>query len=267
MNFWPRTFPKEFPNRSPGDFGNQSVGSFLTPLQFGNQTGHWDSSLWATKLYTDAGVTLCAAENDLVYRRADISGNNRNQDQGTAGFRGLLKFNVQNGLAGVLMDGTDDLYNTTASIATFFTPTVKVAFAVFKVVTIGTDNALVYNNDGVFYDSGGYMGLTMRSSSPMYAYNYGGSVDAAASTIANGEAGVVAYWQTGGNLYISKNNGTAVSTASGATSVTTGTLNFGAAGVNKANIYLLEESFHNVYAGDAQRQSVVAGLMAKWGIT
>lgn len=242
---------------------------FLTPAQFGNQTGHWDSSLWATQLYTDAGSTLCTAENDLVYRRADTTGNGRHCDQATAGARGLLKLNVQNGKAGVLLDGTDDHY-ACANITQFFSASVKMAFLVFKVVTIGSDSATVYANDCVIGDGSTYWGVHMRSSGPMYHYNYDTGAKNNTSTIANGEACVVAVWHTGGNISMSKNGGAADEDASGNTGAWASgqALYWGRrASTDYSNIYLLEESLHSAVGTAASRASVIAGLKAKWGIT
>ncbi len=248
---------------------DQGGVSYLTPSEFGSQTGHWDTSKWATSFYTDAGTTLATAEDQLIYRLGDLSGNNRNADRFSGDtYRGILKLNVQNGLAGLLNNGANDMAYIGAAISNFFTAGTKVAFCVVKNFTSNTDSATVYQNDAILVANNSFWGIVVRSSGPVIQYNYGSGEATGTETLANNVAKVITAWHTGGKLYLQKNLGTVYQATSGNTTNMTGLLGiFGGYSSFHSKGYFLEASVHNGYAGDAERQSVISGLMAKWGIT
>ena len=242
---------------------------YPTPAQYGNQTGHWDASKWATSLYTDAaGTTLATAQDQLIYRLGDLSGNGRNMDRYSIdGYRGQLKLNVQNGLAGVLNQTATDMAYQSTFMSNFFTSTEKVAFCVVKNFTVDTDNGTTYNNDSILTSSNAFWGVTVRSSGPVYQYNYGGGQTPSGITLANNVAAVITAWHTGGNLYLQKNNGAPASIATTATTNMTGLLGiFGTYSAYHSRGYILEVSVHNAYNA-AAHQNTILGLMQKWGIS
>jgi hypothetical protein len=64
----------------------------------------------AANYQDSAKTTLAAADADPVGAFADQSGNGKDGLQATAGKRGLLKLNIQNGRPVVRLDGVDDWY-------------------------------------------------------------------------------------------------------------------------------------------------------------
>lgn len=242
--------------------------SITLPSAFGSQTGWWDASAYATTFYTDAGTTLATSDGQTIYRLGDKSGNNRNLDQSSGVAQGVIRLNIQNGLAALQNQTSVDMYYTGAAMSNFFTASTKCAFIAVKNVVSGTDSATVYQNDALLVAVNGFWGVTVRSSGPVYQYNYGGGETATGITLSNSETAVITAWHTGGNLYLQKNLGTPVSIAATNTTNLTGALGlFGGYGSFHARGYFLEASVHNAYSSDDLRTAVIASLMSKWSIT
>lgn len=243
-------------------------GAYLLPSQGPGQTAEWDASKWATSLYTDAGVTLCTAENDQVYRIGDVLGTRHLNRGDIDTARGLLKLNVQNGLAGVLLDGINDWYTTGLPTSTFWANNAKTIYIVAKVVSVGTDSGTVYANDPLFSDNGGWWGIFMRSSGALYHYNYDGTIDFNTLTISSGESVVLCARHNGVDIKLNKNNTVFDSDASGNTSNMSTYLQLGRrqSTGDFSNVYFFQASTHNQYHDDATMTSIVNGLKTKWGI-
>lgn len=100
----------------------------LDPLTLSGMQGWWDFSD-ATTLYTDAGSTLVTADNDLIYRANDKSGNSQYLEQTVVGSRPTYKTNIRNGLSIARFDGSADVIGRAvvpvATAGTYVTVCVK----------------------------------------------------------------------------------------------------------------------------------------------
>lgn len=103
--------------------------------------------------YTDAGTTL-ATNGQTVQQWNDLSGNNNNFSQGTAGSRPTFTTDVQNGLPALVFDGVADFMNSTIGADTS-----RTIFVVTEGLDVGfggrffgldSNSASVFDNTGVY---------------------------------------------------------------------------------------------------------------------
>jgi hypothetical protein len=89
-----------------------------------------DASFAPSLFQNSNGTTAATATDNPVGYWADMSGLGNHATQATSGARPLLKLSNQNGLPGLLLDGTDDFL--TASVAGFQSLTAVTVIMVFK---------------------------------------------------------------------------------------------------------------------------------------
>lgn len=141
---------------SPGQ--GDEVASATSPATIASGLkGWWDTSVISTLWQDSARTTPVAANSDPVGAIDDRSGNSKNLLQATAGFRPLYKTGIQNSLAAVLFDGTDDAMATAAisqvtTVATLFAVTKKVAGTTGKFFNNGVGNGYGFNIHGTVRD-------------------------------------------------------------------------------------------------------------------
>lgn len=184
-------------------------------------------SLWLdpsnlTTLFQDSGGTgAVTANNDPVGYVGDLSGGANNFIQATAGARPL--YNTASTLRWLTFDGTDDVVESVTNMSNWMSASVlDILFAV-NAVSIGTDSGAGYLNDAVFTDkTNGEIGLCLRttSSSGLTAWGYDGGFKYAPDTYAAGTKAVMHMRHTGGNVSLTINNNTTVTTALGNSPVT-----------------------------------------------
>ncbi len=192
----------------------------------------------------------------------DQSGATRDLTQGTAANRPAV-VTVGDFLVADF-DGTND-HLVGAAASNFIA--VGAGYVAMSVIvkSIATNNAAIYDNDALFGDNGGYLGLHLKSGGPtVSAYNYDGSVDEAAAAIALSTKSVVEWIHTGGNVSVRVNGGAAVTVASGNTGALTGLLLFGAnwPTPTEAAIQLFEAAIYSTVPSAGERDSIVAGFLA-----
>ncbi|MBK9122796.1 MAG: hypothetical protein IPM16_06700 [Chloroflexi bacterium] len=194
----------------------------------------WLDASDSTTLFQDsAGTTPATANDDVIGRWADKSGNGNHATQETTANKPLLKTAVQNGLNTVRGDGTDDslsftgsglaLFQNVAYAYTFIvvdansTSGQKVAFAFGYHITNG---ARYYIEDGLSANKWDWRGRRLDGDSATVAYsgtNHGGVpvLLTAAVAFASGSA-------------VLRQNGTQVGTATPSTGSTSNTASFAA---------------------------------------
>lgn len=130
-------------------------------------------------------------------------------------------------------DGATDhmrLWNSAGSVAkTFanvFGASAKTLLVAFYVEAFGTNAASSFDNDCVIGDGSQFFGLHLKTNLAV-AYNWDGSDDHVDLAIAVNTSYVAMVRHNGTNLFLSINNGTESSTASGATTTTTGQIILG----------------------------------------
>jgi hypothetical protein len=88
------------------------------PLPLSLAPALWlDLSDISTMRQDSAGTTAVSADADPVGKLLDKSGNNNGCSQATSGNRPLLKVAIKNGYSVLRFDGTDDMLQSTASLA------------------------------------------------------------------------------------------------------------------------------------------------------
>lgn len=133
----------------------------------------------------------------------------------------------------------------------------------------------VYQNDAVFEDGGGYVGLMVSnvdaSNVRLHAYNWDGNADAATADVAKSTWFVVAYKHDGTNLKIKINSGAWVSVASGSTtgwSPTTVAMVFGSNyQTRRLEFDLAHAAFYNVAVSDSDVDDVMTWMANEIGIS
>jgi len=239
----------------------------LTPAQFGNQTGWWDMSILASLYQDTARTSPVTADGQDVDSFGDVSGNNRHF--ATTGGSGLYKVNIANGKPGMLVTPANVKYATAAARSTFITNSAHCVFLVLTNWASNSDDATLYLNCHLIGDaSGSFWGVVYKTSDGFHQYIYDTAVKDSGAVAATGTF-VLTAWHTGGVNYLQKNLNTPVSAAAGNIGGGGALLGLnGGYGLYYGNAgYIHEVSTHNAYPGDAQRQSVITGLMAKWGIS
>jgi len=264
---WPPSFPILFRRRVPGEFGSQNVEAYLTPEKFGNQTGWWDMSVLASLYQDTARTSPVTADGQDVDSFGDVSGNNRHENT-TAG-SGLYKTNVSNGKPGLLVTPANVKYATAAPRSTFITNSAHCVFLVLKDWVSNSNEATLYQNCHLIGDaSASFWGVVYKTSDGFHQYIYDDAIRDSGAVAASGPF-VLTAWHTGNVSYLQKNLETPVSAAAGNIGGGGALLGLnGGYGSFYGNAgYIHEVSIHNAYAGDTKRASVIAGLMAKWGIS
>jgi len=232
-------------------------GVAITPASYAGLTSWHDASV-ASSMYTDAGTTPVTADADAVRQFDDLSAGTNYFVQAVAGARPLYKVNRQNGKSGLLFQGTDDQMTTSAQSA-LYAAGAKTVVYVFKNIA-GTGG-------GIMGDASGFFGAYIVAGPALRLNNWDGAGDDADISITDNTACVVAMWHTRGNINIAKNNGAAVTVASGNTTNLTLADTIGQYAGAFGNFDFYERATYNVSLANADRTALVAALMTKWGIS
>lgn len=179
-------------------------------------------------------LSFTGANDGFIATWYDQSGGSRDLTQSTASKQPKI---VSSGaiVAGVAskisadFDGTDDQLFTAVgvTIADIITASAYTAFTVFEADAIDTGTAAPYQYDGVWNDSGGYMGLHLRDTSSASFYNWDTHADIASRTMSTGTDYLSEARHESGTIYHKLNAGTETSTASSDTGSLAGRLVLG----------------------------------------
>lgn len=168
-------------------------------------------------------TTFVGAGDGFVVTWYDQSGNARDLSNATAADQpkvvssGAL-ITGSNGKAAMDFDGTSDfLRRVTGSIDDFVNAASYTTWVVFNGDAFNTDTT-TFNNDALWSDGSGYMGLMLDATSGMAIYNDDGAADEVYTPVSVGTWYVAEARHEAGTIYVSKNGGADASIASGNTS-------------------------------------------------
>ena len=182
-----------------------------------------------------------------------------------------------NSLGCVRFDGTNDALrmrldddSAFVAISNIITNSAYTIFVAFRMEGDASNNAGAFNNDPIYGDTDGYMGLVLKTDTGVHtlnAFNYDGSEDISFVTISQSTNYVAMIKHVGGNLSINVNNGALTDTdASGNTSVLTGSLQVGTTNSTStfANVKIGEIIIYNADVTGTDLSDAWTFLMAKW---
>lgn len=170
-------------------------------------------------------------------------------------------------------DGSSDVLKTTSLASAFLTTSAGTVLAVFQADAINTSNANAYDNDAVWCNDDGQVGVGLHSTGPKtQAFNQdAGALDDSEITIATGTAYVHVWQHDSGNVESYLNNNTAQDvTTSGNTTALNTTLVIGA---NYAEVAFFDGQMtmliaYNTALSDADIDLVGAAMAAPYsGLT
>lgn len=253
------------------------IGALLLLPAFGQQAaqqmlvsqggGFSPASISGLRLWLKAD-SLALNDGDAVATWADSSGNSNAATQATSSKRPLYKVGIQNSLAAVLFDGTDDVL-TANSLAATFTGNDKPSTVVMvfrKTSNSGSQAFFSFGNSGLssnyhylFITGGAY---NEERSSGGVAARSGGTPDTSAHIISNVFTGTALSVLIDGSAVI---NNQGFDTAS----ITFDQFALGAlARISMSEFlagYLMEVAVYDSALSTTDRQSVESYLKTKWG--
>lgn len=205
----------------------------------------------------------------VVSKVLDRSGNGRHLIQTTNSKRPAFVTNKQNGKPGWLHDAVDDVLTNATAFSSFITASAHTIFIAFTPIAIGTNSASPFANDNLLTDNAGFVAIALKSTTPaVQSYNWDGDADTSSKAITLGSASIVMMRHAGGNLYLSVNNGSEGSVASGDTTTLTGTLIIGSNYPASAfyNGYIHEIIIYNTALTAGQIAQMYAYLNSKYAV-
>jgi hypothetical protein len=224
-------------------------------------------SISGLRLWLKADAITGLSDGQALASWTDLSGQNNHATQGTGSRQPLYKTNALNGLPVVRFDGVDDFLGG-AGLSTFISASAATILAVFKAIAIDTNLAGAWQNDMLLGETGGYFGLSLRSTPLVYGFNFSSAEQKTQATIAAGTPYVVSLQHAGGLLALALNGGAPSSVASGNTAVISGALRLGGsmAASAYANADLAELLIWNTDIGATPLAAGANYLRTKWGI-
>lgn len=206
-----------------------TVGSH--PLDGLSPTGAFSFS---RKLLSAYGGSFYTTNTGVVDALLDQSGNSYDLTQGTGADRPTPATAGPNSVACGDFDGAGD-YLTGTAISNLISNSAGYVIATVLIDAVANNAANVYQNNAIFSDSGGFVGIFAKNVSgttpTFFAYNWDGNADSdSGSAFSLATAYVLTWRHESGTLYLSVNGGTETTVASGNTSTMTGNLRLGAQG-------------------------------------
>lgn len=221
--------------------------------------GDADSAQW------NAG-SIADGDGVQTWQNEASSGATFSLTQGTAGARPTYKAGIINGKPAVLFDGVDDFMQASSAILSSLIANNAFTFLAVIQALEGSNQASIYSNDAVFADSGGFVGLHIKQGLNAHIYNFDGTADETSVAFDASRPVVLIARHDSGTIYISKNNGSEASVASGNTSTLTGNLLYGKSfdGVQFGKFYLCEWAAWNASLSSADRAALYDTMRLKW---
>jgi hypothetical protein len=244
-----------------------------------NRTGWWKAAttveLWKEVAQTNhpANGEIVAAWDDVVDATAFRLG-----IKGGAGTEPLyVADGIKAGLGSVEFDGFNDYLHTIADASTtdaamsnFFAAGAKSMYLAIWLTGNGSNDATVYNNNGIVIDVGTYFGLlakTVTGVTALHAYNWDGNADSVSVAVSQGVLLIVSIRHNGTTLKLRVNGGTEVSVASGNTQNITNALEIGRSNNGSARYQAMrigEMILYNTSHSDGDRDLNEAYLTGRW---
>lgn len=238
------------------------------PLRLQHQSTPAAPTTSNLQLWLDAADIVGKVDGDPISQWDDSSGNGRHVTQGTGSDQPTYKTNILNGQPVVRFDGSNDFLVSSALISSMIAASAYTIFAVVTPTTISSNNALSYQNDAAYADTGGFFALTFKSTPTAHVFNWDGNEDTTSVSITAATPVLLMTRHDSGNLYISKNGETEASVASGNTSTLTGALRVGR---NYQSEFLqgdiAELLIYNVVLSASDRNAILYYLGYKYGLS
>jgi hypothetical protein len=207
--------------------------ALINPYRFGSAplagvtpTGAWSFGRVLVPGYAGDFYTENTAKIDAL--KGQIS--SRDMLQTTAARRPVIGTGGPNSRACGVFNSTDNTYLTTSGsdpLSDFIAAGAGYAVISFIGTTIDTNQASVWQNEGLLADTQGFMGLFLKTGDALHAYNWDGGADSTSTAVTETTTYVAEWRHDGGTLYLRLNGSTEVSVASGNTSTLTGSLRIG----------------------------------------
>lgn len=150
----------------------------------------------------------------------DQSGAGRDLSQGTADRRPTAGTGAPNNVTCGVFNSTDITYlDSAANLLTEFLSATGNGYMIISFIgtTIDANQANVWLNEGLVVDTGGYLGLLLKTGDAIHVYNDDGSPQSTSTAVTEGTAYVAEWWLDGVTLYCRINGSTEVTTPSGDT--------------------------------------------------
>lgn len=240
----------------------------------------WLDATTPALLYQTSGGSLVSADGQTVDVAQDSSGRARCFRQSTSGSRPTYKTGIVGGKSVLRFDGSNDhlIYTGTSSPGTASGGAVSISelatasaftsiFAV-SVTSARSAQVNVYDNDALFRDVFGYLGLMVSLSGgtvTFHAYNWDGTADSATVTGAQSTFHIVSMRHGSGSLDIRINGGSWSSVSSGNTTNLTYSIEI-SRGVAPNAFDLAHAAFWNAALSDGDVESVEDYFSAQLGL-
>jgi hypothetical protein len=199
-----------------------------------------------------------------VVRWNDATSNGRYLS--TASVSGTPQYTTYNSLPAVQFDGVDDFLPGNFILSDILTTTQKTMFFVGLAVTVNTDSGNPYENDSFIGDTNGWVGLYLKSTNKVGAYNWPGSANSVEVPYTIGSFSLFGYQQNNTILGVNLNGNTPATTTTGGTGNMTNQVTFGRTyNVNTfLNGYIMESIIYNQSLTPFNQQKVEGYLAWKW---
>jgi len=241
----------------------------FSPLSLSNLTTWLDASD-STQLFTNTGCSSAvSSDGDVVKCWKDKSGSSRNVTEATNG--PAYKTAIKNGKSVLLFDGSNDKLVGSTAMVNLLAQASKSVWVVADVLSIpaGGANPPNYASAGLIgEDAGGSWGLHVGQSTKYGVWNNDGAGDSMGGTIAASTWYIFHIRHDSGTMYVSVNNGTEVSMATGNTDWYLS--NYMRIGGNYGpvftNMYMAEVVLSNGVESAGNRTSMQTYLNNKWAV-
>lgn len=211
-------------------------------------------------------------DNDTI-STWDDSGPVGTNDLTTAGATPpIYKTNIVNGKPVVRFNGVGTTWlKTTVNASSIITVSASSVWAVVRVTSIvgAQTGASYFTNDTIWRDVGGYTSFSYHSGGPNVTYyNYDTNADVPETSVALNTWKVIHGRHASGTLYVSTNNGSETSTASGNTGSLASAMYVGGSAATSITITgdIAELLFYNVVVGSDDRTSIQTYLNDKYAV-
>ena len=217
-------------------------------------------------LFTDAArTTLVAEDGDVIGGVQDLSGSGNHASQATTAKKAVYKESIVNSRSIARFDGADD-FLTLATIGALLTAGAGTVWAAVQLDVLIQSSAAPYNNDQIFSDQGGWIGIAGSDDNgdTLVGWNYDGDVDETPSkSVTLGQVVVLTWRHAAGSLYLSVDGSVEVGGISGDTSFLTDAVVL-CSNYNQAQ--LLDADFCEIFFSN-ESVAIATGvsyLQAKW---
>lgn len=185
--------------------------------------------------------------------------------------RPLYKQSVQNSLPGVLFDGSNDLMTSPTDWANICSRNEHTILIVCKpTALVATGSGITYSRPQLISSIGGYEGISVSPSGSNNIFTAWSYDSASARTVSTGALAVnsmalIETWHENGQLNVSLNQGSTVTTTLRETTITGSTMQIGTSGsVAFYTGYIFEIVMFDRALPTAHRTAVANWLRAKW---